>query len=444
MSQPHAISVQNVSKVYRIWETPLSRLTAPLLEAAAGLLPVTPGQWLKRRTARSYRDFWALKDISFEVKKGESVGIIGRNGSGKSTLLQIIAGILRPTHGGQQVAGRVAALLELGSGFNPEFTGRENVHLNGAVLGLSRREVEARFADIASFADIGDFIDRPVKTYSSGMMIRLAFAVQTAVEPEILIVDEALSVGDFFFQQKCFARIAALRARGTTLLFVSHDMGSVRDLCERTLYLKGGRGEFWGSTQEAIAAYLAEGTSTPTVALGTSELDQPHACPTEFLAKALWRAETSPGESTAPGRLLGVALLDGSGQAVVRARIGQTLRWQVLFRATRAGRYHVVVELKNRYDQVATSISSYTCGLPPLGLAAGQAAILELEVELRLEAGPYSCQAVLASEVTQPNRATRYDVSPWLGPIEITWNYEQDHAPFLGMFGPVTRARFIL
>ena len=212
MSDSLAISVQNVGKAYRLWESPSARLTAPLTERLAGVFPPATAlaRGLRARAAKRYRDFWALKHISFEVRRGEAVGIIGRNGSGKSTLLQIVAGTLQPTDGSVKVNGRIAALLELGSGFNPDFSGRENVFLNAAVLGLTRAETEARFDQIAAFADIGDFLDQPVKVYSSGMMMRLAFAVSVSLQPDILIVDEALSVGDVFFQQKCFKRIHEL------------------------------------------------------------------------------------------------------------------------------------------------------------------------------------------------------------------------------------------
>ncbi len=257
MSQPSVISVRNLSKAYRIWERPSSRLIAPTLEGAASLFPGNSAlaRSLTARAARSYRDFWALQDISFDVQKGESVGIIGRNGSGKSTLLQIIAGTLQATGGSVCVTGRVAALLELGSGFNGDFTGRENVYLSGTVLGLSRAEVDAKFDQIAAFADIGDFIDQPAKTYSSGMLVRLAFAVQTAVNPDILIIDEALSVGDEAFQRKCFARIEALKQQGTTLLFVSHSASQVIEICDRAILLSVGRCEGIGQPKEVVHRY---------------------------------------------------------------------------------------------------------------------------------------------------------------------------------------------
>ncbi|WP_371466971.1 ABC transporter ATP-binding protein [Achromobacter sp. NFACC18-2] len=202
-----------------------------------------------------FKEFWALRDVSFEVKKGESVGILGRNGSGKSTLLQMICGTLSPSAGSVQTTGRIAALLELGSGFNPEFTGRENVYMNGALLGLNSEQIDERFDAIASFADIGDFLDQPVKTYSSGMLIRLAFAVQVQVEPDILVVDEALAVGDALFQKRCFRRIEKLVADGTTLLFVSHDQESVRTLTSRALLLKQGRTVTWGKSSDVVLEY---------------------------------------------------------------------------------------------------------------------------------------------------------------------------------------------
>lgn len=234
-----ALRVQNLGKCYHIYGRPQDRLKQALL------------RW--RRTY--YREFWALRGVSFEVGRGEAVGIVGRNGSGKSTLLQMIAGTLAPTEGRVELAGRVAALLELGSGFNPEFTGRENVYLNGAILGLSAREMDERVGAIAAFADIGDFLDQPVKTYSSGMMVRLAFAVQVQVEPDILIVDEALAVGDSLFQKRCYQRLEELRAKGVTLLFVSHDQESVRTLTSRAILLHEGRVLSSGSSAQVLLDY---------------------------------------------------------------------------------------------------------------------------------------------------------------------------------------------
>lgn len=242
-----AIRVTNLSKRYEMYDSPRNRLkqfVVPRLQRFAGQLP-----------AQYFREFWALKGISFEVKKGESVGIVGRNGSGKSTLLQIITGTLSPTTGSVSTQGRIAALLELGSGFNADFTGRENVYLNGALLGFTQDQIDAKFDAIAAFADIGQHLSQPVNTYSSGMMLRLAFAVQVLIEPDILIVDEALSVGDALFQKRCFQRIEKLVSDGTTLLFVSHDQESVRTLTNRALLLNKGVAVSWGASSEVVLDY---------------------------------------------------------------------------------------------------------------------------------------------------------------------------------------------
>lgn len=245
--QDVVIRVNNLSKCYEIYDKPSDRLKRFFLPRLRRLL----GQ----STKHYFREFWALKDVSFEIKKGETVGIIGRNGSGKSTLLQLICGTLTPTSGTVETSGRIAALLELGSGFNPEFTGRENVYMNAAVLGLSHKEVEARFDDIVAFADIGDFIDQAVKTYSSGMYVRLAFAVIAHVDADILIVDEALSVGDAIFAQKCMRFIRAFQEKGS-LIFVSHDAGAVQNLCKSGIWLKNGKIEATGTSKSVSETYL--------------------------------------------------------------------------------------------------------------------------------------------------------------------------------------------
>jgi lipopolysaccharide transport system ATP-binding protein len=242
-----AIKVENLSKCYQIYAQPHDRLKQSIYPRLQRLVRKTPKQY--------FREFWALNDVSFEIKKGETVGIIGRNGSGKSTLLQMICGTLNPTSGSIQTNGRIAALLELGSGFNPEFTGRENVYMNASILGLSREETDARFDDIIAFADIGDFIGQPVKTYSSGMLVRLAFAVAINVDPEILIVDEALSVGDELFQRKCFSRIEAIRASGATILFVSHSGAQIVELCDRAVLMDAGENIAIGMPKKIVGQY---------------------------------------------------------------------------------------------------------------------------------------------------------------------------------------------
>ena len=242
-----AIKVENLGKCYAIYEQPRDRLKQFVLPRLNKLL--------NKQSKKYYREFWALNNVSFEVKKGETLGIIGRNGSGKSTLLQMICGTLTPTTGGVVTHGRIAALLELGSGFNPEFTGRENVYLNGVILGLSRIEIDRRLDDIIQFADIGEFIDQPVKTYSSGMVVRLAFAVIAHVNADILVIDEALAVGDAVFTQKCMRFIRRFQENGS-LIFVSHDTASVQNLCKSGIWLKNGKIEQAGTAKSVSQAYL--------------------------------------------------------------------------------------------------------------------------------------------------------------------------------------------
>lgn len=270
MSSDLVIRVNGVSKVFQTYERPHDRLVQALLGAAARLMPLGGyKERLARKAQERARQFWALRDISFEVRRGETVAIIGRNGSGKSTLLQIICGTLPPTTGTAEINGRVAALLELGSGFNPEFTGRENVYLNAQLYGLSRAQIDERFESITGFADIGDFIDQPVKVYSSGMLVRLAFAVIAHVDADVLVVDEALAVGDAFFTQKCMRFLREFMKSGT-ILFVSHDTGSVKNLCTHALWLEQGAVVQAGSPREVCDQYLEafyeaqQGKSTTT------------------------------------------------------------------------------------------------------------------------------------------------------------------------------------
>ena len=264
-AQEPAIEVANLGKRYEIYDRPYQRLLQTILRG--------------RRTF--YREFWALTGVTLSIRRGETVGLVGRNGSGKSTLLQLVAGTLTPTTGTVTTHGRIAALLELGSGFNPEFTGRENVYLNGAILGIARREMDAAFPAIEAFADIGDFIDQPVKTYSSGMMVRLAFAVAVHVTPDVLIVDEALAVGDTAFQSKCLARIRQMQQSGCAILLVSHSPNTIVEFCDRAAYLERGRLVASGNCREILEQYandlvtVEQGTPLTAPAGGTSETRVP-------------------------------------------------------------------------------------------------------------------------------------------------------------------------
>src|SRR6266481_6798748 len=236
---PIALRVENLSKQYRIYDHPGDRLKETL----------SRGRW------KCHREFWALSDLNFEIEAGTTTGIIGPNGSGKSTLLQLITGTLEPTHGDVWHTGRIAALLELGAGFNMEFTGIENVFMNAALMGFARKETEKLLPEIQRFAEIGDFIHQPVKTYSSGMYVRLAFATAVATDPKILIIDEALSVGDAVFQHRCLRRIKQMQESGTTILFVSHDVSAIKALCSRAILLNQGRVEMDGKPAEVLNRY---------------------------------------------------------------------------------------------------------------------------------------------------------------------------------------------
>jgi len=235
-----AIRVENLSKAYKLYQKPVDRLKEALHP-------------LKKKY---HKDFYALKDLSFEIKKGETVGIVGKNGSGKSTLLKLITGVTTPSGGKITVNGRISAILELGAGFNPQMTGLENIYLNTSINGMSRQETDSKVAEIIAFAELGEFIHQPVKTYSSGMKARLAFAVSISVEPDILIVDEALSVGDAAFQRKCFAKMEDIRTKGATILFVSHSEASIVSLCNRAIWLVNGSKVLDGEPKLVTSLYL--------------------------------------------------------------------------------------------------------------------------------------------------------------------------------------------
>lgn len=240
MSDDIAIKVENLTKIYKLYDSPLDRLK----------------ESLHPLRKKYHKDFYALNDVSFEIRKGETFGVVGYNGAGKSTLLKIITGVLNPTYGKVEVNGVVSALLELGTGFNPELSGYENIFFNGTVLGFTRAEIENKLDSVLTFADIGEFIQQPVKTYSSGMFVRLAFAVSVMMEPQILILDEALAVGDIFFQQKCYKRLEELKENGVVVMLVSHNMGDIMQFCQRALVLNKGQNYFGGDAREAVKKFF--------------------------------------------------------------------------------------------------------------------------------------------------------------------------------------------
>jgi ABC-type polysaccharide/polyol phosphate transport system ATPase subunit len=297
----NAVEFQGVSKSYAIYDSPGDRFR----------------ELVSLNRIKRHRDFWALHDLTFEVRRGETFCIVGENGSGKSTLLQMVAGILQPSSGTITVDGRVSALLELGAGFNPEFTGRDNVYLNGSILGLTTRQIDERYKNIETFAEIGDFINQPVKTYSSGMVVRLAFAVAINVDPEILLVDEALAVGDIYFRQRCMRKVHEMRTRGITILFVSHAVADVKAIGDRALWLDHGRVVELGDPDRVVARYLAamvEKDSTYLQIKAGTEAQRQSAGP----VRAPEVVETIPNIDHRYGdgraEVLGIAVLDEQGR----------------------------------------------------------------------------------------------------------------------------------
>jgi ABC-type polysaccharide/polyol phosphate transport system ATPase subunit len=418
-----AIHVRGVGKMYRIYDRPQDRLKQML--------------WRGRRLYG--REFWALRDVSFELRRGETLGIIGRNGSGKSTLLQIIAGTLAPTEGEVQVKGGVAALLELGSGFNPEFTGRENVFLNGSILGFSHQEMARLFDEIVAFADIGAFIDQPVKTYSSGMVVRLAFAVQAHVRTDVLIIDEALSVGDIFFQQKCFNHIRQLQKRGVTILYVSHDLTSVQNICDQAILMKDGAAIFNGDPNEAVSRYYSVlgqqigGRGTRGVAQHVER-----EIGTTIDVDSLIECSILRGDSSRHGdrglELVAARVCDDTGGDALSTPMMGGLRFYVLLKANQPIDTPTIgIHLFDRLGNLvfATGSTQLRSDMPPLDTGEYLAACLR--VELRVQPGEYtfSLTAGEAIESENPNLGFVHDSHELLGPI----NVQQPADPLLPFYG---------
>lgn len=420
-----AISLKNVSKCYKRYAQPVDRLKDQLL------------------LGKSRADiFWALRDIDLEICSGQTLGIIGRNGSGKSTLLQIITGTLTPTTGEVQVNGRVSALLELGSGFNPEFTGNQNVFFNGRLLGLTKEEIEAKFDDIVAFADIGDFLEQPVKTYSSGMMARLAFAVQAHLSPDILIIDEALSVGDIFFQQKCSVYLEKLRQQGVTLLLVSHDLNVMQALCHESVLLNRGEMIYFGETHEAISKYYTLGSALDKYVSAESFDDETESKnglvdTKEFLSKCQWVYDLSVKEDEPlKARILGVHFQNESGQDTLSFRMGEQMIVQLLIESCiNFLSPDVAITVRNRFDQVVFCGGSYLKEIEPPNLNKNQQVYCEVALELGIEAGEYTIDFSLGEPLEgEPNAGVHIHRTPRIGPVLVQWKYSQEKAPFLGAF----------
>jgi ABC-type polysaccharide/polyol phosphate transport system ATPase subunit len=436
------ITVEHLTKAYRIWAHPSARLKSPLLETAARVFPPnsSPRRALAARAARSFRDFYALHDVAFTVRPGEATGIIGRNGSGKSTLLQLIAGTLTPTSGRVDVRGRVSALLELGSGFNPDFTGRENVFLNGSIFGLSKAEMQAKFDEIAAFADIGDFIEQPVKTYSSGMMVRLAFAVGLAVQPDILIIDEALSVGDVFFQQKCFKKLHEVLESGVTLLFVSHDMEAVRNLCEQVILLDQGRINFLGAPDETVSRYYALFGRRVERNLRPSETVAPLGVNAAVAAMkpALLAHNLLPTAKSRYGdrhlEIVAAAFANEHGAFSLRVEMTRVATLRILLKANEP-----IPDPStgfNIYDRMTNLV--FAAGTRQLGvilkpMQAGEERLVTFKLTCNLQPGEYTFSIETSEPSAEgPNFGCLHDKHEGFGPLTI--HYEHNHTwPFYGI-----------
>jgi len=390
--RPPAVLVEGLGKMHRIYERPQDRLKHMLLA---------------RLGRRWGHEFWALRQVSFGVERGERFGIIGRNGSGKSTLLQIIAGIMAPTEGEVLVRGRVSALLELGSGFNPEFTGRENAIMNGSILGIPAAEMESRLERIASFADIGEFFDQPVKLYSSGLFVRLAFAVATSVDADIVLIDEALAVGDVFFQQKCYRRLETLRDEGVSVLLVSHSMPDIEQFCQRAVLLDRGEVVYLGPAAEAVRHYYL---LDQDVRLGpvpvAARLPRPEDGPDEPMRVEDWPtpeafldisgvAQTSNGWA----RCTGVALCDSEGRPERAFAQGQTARLYYEFELLRD--VEVPIGGMGIYNSKAVLVHGRNTlqyeSRAPHSVASGQR--IRFRQDVRLDVGPdeYTLEVGLAT-----------------------------------------------
>jgi lipopolysaccharide transport system ATP-binding protein len=415
MSDSVAIALTGVSKCFKLYAQPADRLKDLLLP-----------------TKVRSRDFWALRELTTTIERGQTVGIVGQNGSGKSTLLQLIVGTLTPTTGQVQTNGRVAALLELGSGFNPEFTGRQNVFFNGRVLGLTQAEITDRFDAIAAFADIGDMLEQPVKTYSSGMFIRLAFAVVINTDPDILIVDEALAVGDIYFQQKCFERIRQLRDRGVTILFVSHDSGSVFRLCDRAILLEHGKVLLDGAPKPVLDLYEAnmlkafEKQPAPMVST-VAPIAEPLATTTDSTPLPVLSSNI---ESDHLAQVQSVRILDMAGQSIPTVTSGQPIQIAIAIQFGQDfAAPHVGFKLRNRQGEVVFETNTHCMGQAIGPVTTNELIEVRFACEMPLIDGQYTISVGIADEaigLTSFRRTLVYAhdqavVTVFKNPQDIIW-----------------------
>jgi len=377
-----------------------------------------------------HTDYWALRDVSFEARRGETFCVVGENGSGKSTLLQICAGVLEPTSGNISVNGRVSALLELGSGFNPEFSGRDNVYLNGAILGFSNKEMDRRFAEIEEFAEIGDFINQPVKTYSSGMVVRLAFSVAIHVDPEVLLVDEALAVGDVYFRQRCMRKVHELRGRGITILFVSHATGDIKALGDRAVWLDHGEVRAIGKADLIVMQYLAAMAEKDARYLATDTQlhpQHPYRVPEE-IADHIPNIDHRFGDSRA--EILGIAIHDAAGVKTQTLQPNTTIIVRISFRA-KANLDHPIVGFMFRnhlgVDFAGTNTAREGHQLP--AMAAGDFCTVDFHLDLpALYPSTFSFSPAIANGSLE-----HYAICDWIDNA-VALHMDPSEGPIYGQF----------
>ena len=394
-----AVIMEGVSKSYPVYGSPSDRFKELLA--------------LGRRSY--HRDFWALRDVSFEIERGSTFSILGENGAGKSTLLQLVAGIFRPTSGRLEVSGRVSALLELGSGFNPEFSGRENVFLNGAILGLSNREIERRYPQIVDFAEIGDFIDQPVKTYSSGMVVRLAFAVAISVDPEILLVDEALAVGDIYFRQRCMRKIHELHRSGVTILFVTHNISDVKSLATRAMWLANGQIVELGDPDRVVSHFQAAMVNKDAHYLRQHARAEAETAGEVFASRPAELVEKIPNidfrYGTGRAHVLGIAVMNQRGEEIGLLPPGETIVVRVSVRARQEMPQPIVgFMLRNHLgvDFSGTNTALEGVEMPPL--RPGEALTVDFLVALpELYPGHFSFSPAIANGMLEG-----YEMCDWI------------------------------
>jgi ABC-type polysaccharide/polyol phosphate transport system ATPase subunit len=427
MTTTPMVSVKGLGKKYKIYENPIHRLY----------------EWLSFGKRVLHKDFWALSDISFEVKRGECFGIIGENGAGKSTILKILTGALSPTHGEVKIQGRSLSILELGAGFNGDLTGRKNVENNAVLLGFPAGYVtQERMRAIEDFADIGEFFDRPVKMYSSGMHVRLAFSMFMMMEPDVFIIDEALSVGDIFFSQKCFAKIHELKEKGVTFIFVSHDLAAAQNLSDSMMILSRGHQAFIGAPEQAVSRYyglLRKSTPLPAekveekrdlgVAEGSHIMD-----PAQIIAHSILNGKNRHGQGGL--EIVAARVTDKDGTDTLSVPMLGELRFYLLLRATSNIQNTTVgIDLYDKMKNLIFCCASRHLKARLRHLSNGEELTVGFKLRMNVQAGEYTfnlkCGAYTGDEGM--NRGTLCDAHESLGPLSVTFDYNKQLAPFYGI-----------